>query len=171
MEMNQKLFDECTQQYKVKTLLEIIVNTFPVKAERLKEKEKVKARADAWNRVEGKGEYCKEPPFPKVISILSSIISVTVPSWKSYYNSTGESWRRPSGNHAGQGIDNQTRYSLLIFLIVKVSILASQAPTNPDLDVEEEAAERQSLAQHNGTSAADLQLSCRFSVIFAQTNN
>ena len=80
MEMNQKLFDECTQQYKVKTLLEIIVNTFLVKAERLKEKEKVKARADAWNRVEGKGEYCKEPPFPKVISILSSIISVTVPS-------------------------------------------------------------------------------------------
>ena len=83
MEMNQKLFDECTQQYKVKTLLEIIVNTFLVKAERLKEKEKVKARADAWNRVEGKGEYCKEPPFPKVISILSSIISITVPSWKS----------------------------------------------------------------------------------------
>ena len=56
MEMNQKLFDECTQQYKVKTLLEILVNTFLVKAERLKEKEKAKARADAWNRVEGKGE-------------------------------------------------------------------------------------------------------------------
>ena len=56
MEMNQKLFDECTQQYKVETLLEIIVNTFLVKAERLKEKEKAKARADAWNRVEGKGE-------------------------------------------------------------------------------------------------------------------
>ena len=28
MEMNQKLFDECTQQYKVETLLEIIINTF-----------------------------------------------------------------------------------------------------------------------------------------------
>ena len=27
MEMNQKLFDECTQQYKVETLLEIIINT------------------------------------------------------------------------------------------------------------------------------------------------
>ena len=44
-----------------------------------------------------------------------------------------------------------------------MSILASQAPTNPDLDVEEEAAERQSLAaQTNGTSPADLQLSCKF---------
>ena len=43
----------------------------------------------------------------------------------------------------------------------QVSILASQAPTNPDLDVEEEAAERQSLAaQTNGTTPADLQLSC-----------
>ena len=66
-------------------------------------------------------------------------------------------------------MNDQTRYSLLIFLIVKVSILASQAPTNPDLDVEEEAAERQSLAQHNGTSAADLQLSCKFSVEFIKT--
>ena len=28
MEMNQKLFDECTQQYKVETLLKIIINTF-----------------------------------------------------------------------------------------------------------------------------------------------
>jgi len=95
MEMNQKLFDECTQQYK---------------AERLKEKEKVKARADAWNRVEGKA---RENPDVDQVAIM----------------------------------------------LDKVSILASQAPTNPDLDVEEEAAERQSLAQHNGTSAADLQLS------------
>lgn len=37
MEMNQKLFDECTQQYK---------------AERLKEKERQKQRLDAWNKVE-----------------------------------------------------------------------------------------------------------------------
>jgi len=95
MEMNQKLFDECTQQYK---------------AERLKEKEKVKARAEAWNRVEGKA---RENPDVDQVAIM----------------------------------------------LDKVSILASQAPTNPDLDVEEEAAERQSLAQHNGTSAADLQLS------------
>ena len=29
MEMNQKLFDECTQQYKVETLLEVIIKTFP----------------------------------------------------------------------------------------------------------------------------------------------
>jgi len=37
MEMNQKLFDECTQQYK---------------AERMKEKERLKQRLDAWNKVE-----------------------------------------------------------------------------------------------------------------------
>jgi len=96
MEMNQKLFDECTQQYK---------------AERLKEKEKVKARADAWKKVEGKA---RENPDVDQVAIM----------------------------------------------LDKVSILASQAPTNPDLDVEEEAAERQSLAaQTNGTSPADLQLS------------
>ena len=41
MEMNQKLFDECTQKYK---------------AERLKEKERLKQRQDAWNKVEASGE-------------------------------------------------------------------------------------------------------------------
>ena len=40
MEMNQKLFDECTQKYK---------------AERMKEKERLKLRQDAWNRVEASG--------------------------------------------------------------------------------------------------------------------
>merc|ERR1719225_2340764 len=83
MEMNQKLFDECTQQYK---------------AERLKEKEKVKAR--------------ENPDVDQVAIMLD-----------------------------------------------KVSILASQAPTNPDLDVEEEAAERASIAQQNGTTPTDLQIS------------
>ena len=61
MEMNQKLFDECTQQYKVEwsmiTELNLPSILLPfVKAERLKEKEKVKARADAWKKVEGKGK-------------------------------------------------------------------------------------------------------------------
>ena len=41
MEMNQKLFDECTQKYK---------------AERMKEKERLKQRQDAWNKVEASGE-------------------------------------------------------------------------------------------------------------------
>ncbi|ELU07890.1 hypothetical protein CAPTEDRAFT_96521, partial [Capitella teleta] len=36
MEMNQKLFDDCTQQYK---------------AERQKEKEKLKERDDAWTKI------------------------------------------------------------------------------------------------------------------------
>ena len=40
MEMNQKLFDECTQKYK---------------AERLKEKERLKQRQDAWSKVEASG--------------------------------------------------------------------------------------------------------------------
>ena len=42
MEMNQKLFDECTQKYK---------------AERMKEKERLKLRQDAWNKVEASGEF------------------------------------------------------------------------------------------------------------------
>ena len=37
MEMNQKLFDECSQKYK---------------AERQKEKEKMKERDDLWNKIE-----------------------------------------------------------------------------------------------------------------------
>ena len=55
--------------------------------------------------------------------------------------------------------------------IFQVSILASQAPTNPDLDVEEEAAERQSLAaQTNGTTPADLQISCKLRYFTFWTN-
>merc|ERR1719204_813979 len=56
MEMNQKLFDECTQQYK---------------AERLKEKEKVKARAEAWNRVEGKAR--ENPDVDQVAKMLDKV--------------------------------------------------------------------------------------------------
>lgn len=37
MEMNQKLFDECSQKYK---------------AERQREKEKIKERDDLWNKIE-----------------------------------------------------------------------------------------------------------------------
>ena len=37
--------------------MKLLLTLFLVKAERLKEKEKVKARAEAWNRVEGKGEF------------------------------------------------------------------------------------------------------------------
>ena len=47
---------------------------------------------------------------------------------------------------------------------LQVSILASQAPTNPDLDVEEEAAERASIAQQNGTTPTDLQISCKLKI-------
>jgi len=92
MEMNQKLFDECTQQYK---------------AERLKDKEKLRARAEAWNKVEGKA---RENPDVDQVAIM----------------------------------------------LDKVSFLNANGPTNPDLDVEEEAAERH---QANGTAApAELQL-------------
>merc|ERR1711934_843296 len=56
MEMNQRLFDECTQQYK---------------AERLKEKEKVKARADAWKKVEGKAR--ENPDVEQVAKMLDNI--------------------------------------------------------------------------------------------------
>ena len=61
MEMNQKLFDECTQKYKVTSE---IVKCFPsssiahavsFQAERLKDKERLKQRQDAWNKVEASG--------------------------------------------------------------------------------------------------------------------
>lgn len=48
MEMNQKLFDECSQKYK---------------AERQREKEKMKERDDLWNKIE---QTAKQNP--KVIS-------------------------------------------------------------------------------------------------------
>ena len=64
MEMNQKLFDECTQKYK---------------AERMKEKERLKQRQDAWNKVEASGElyydgarHLTSLPFqPEQIRMLS----------------------------------------------------------------------------------------------------
>lgn len=49
MEMNQKLFDECSKQYK---------------EERQKEKDKMKQREDAWDKVEGKAR--QNPMFNKV---------------------------------------------------------------------------------------------------------
>jgi len=88
MEMNQKLFDECTQQYK---------------AERLKEKEKLRQRADAWNKVENKA---RENPDVDQVAIM----------------------------------------------LDKVSFLNANGPTNPDLDMEEEAAAQAEARQTNGTT-------------------
>ena len=53
MEMNQKLFDECTQKYK---------------AERMKEKERLKQRQEAWNKVEASGllHYDEDRQFRSV---------------------------------------------------------------------------------------------------------
>ena len=58
MEMNQKLFDECTQKYKVAWLTMSRLSEFmqnPFQAERSKEKERLKARLEAWNKVETSG--------------------------------------------------------------------------------------------------------------------
>jgi len=52
MEMNQKLFDDCTQQYR---------------AERLKEKEKLKEREEFWNQIES--EAIKNPNHYLVVSL------------------------------------------------------------------------------------------------------
>lgn len=64
MEMNQKLFDECTQQYK---------------AERLKEKDKAKQRIDAWNKVESKAK--SNPDVEEVAKMLNnlSVINAGLP--------------------------------------------------------------------------------------------
>lgn len=58
MEMNQKLFDECTQQYK---------------AERQKEKEKMREREEAWQHI--KDLAVKNPLFDKYSSENNSIFS------------------------------------------------------------------------------------------------
>ena len=61
MEMNQKLFDECTQKYKVASLTHNHITDCwifmqnPFQAERSKEKERLKARQEAWNKVESSG--------------------------------------------------------------------------------------------------------------------
>ncbi|XP_032225739.2 serine/threonine-protein phosphatase 2A 56 kDa regulatory subunit gamma isoform [Nematostella vectensis] len=56
MEMNQKLFDECTQQYK---------------AEKLKEKEKQRERENAWERISDLAR--KNPEYGKVASLPDEI--------------------------------------------------------------------------------------------------
>merc|ERR1712142_154629 len=56
MEMNQKLFDECTQQYK---------------AERLKEKKRMKQRSDAWNKVENIARA--NPDVDQVAKMLDNV--------------------------------------------------------------------------------------------------
>merc|ERR1711874_62938 len=56
MEVNQKLFDECTQQYK---------------AERLKEKEKLKQRQEAWNKVEASARA--NPDVEQVAKMLDDV--------------------------------------------------------------------------------------------------
>merc|ERR1712066_926159 len=56
MEMNQKLFDECTQKYK---------------AERSKEKERLKQRLEAWNKVEASARA--NPDVEQVAKMLDNI--------------------------------------------------------------------------------------------------
>lgn len=53
MEMNQKLFDDCTQQYR---------------AERLREKEKLKEREEFWNRLET--EAVNSPDYHRVAAMM-----------------------------------------------------------------------------------------------------
>merc|ERR1719336_3318080 len=60
MEMNQKLFDECTQKYK---------------AERLKEKERLKQRQDAWSKVEASARA--NPDVEQVAKMLDDISLLT----------------------------------------------------------------------------------------------
>jgi len=57
MEMNQKLFYECTQQYK---------------AEPLKEKERMKQRSDAWNKVENIARA--NPDVDQVAKMLDNVL-------------------------------------------------------------------------------------------------
>jgi len=63
MEMNQKLFDECTQQYK---------------AERQKEKEKAKKRIEAWKFVESKA--AANPDVEEVTKMLNNVSMINAGS-------------------------------------------------------------------------------------------
>ncbi|KAI9557465.1 hypothetical protein GHT06_017293 [Daphnia sinensis] len=58
MEMNQKLFDDCTQQYR---------------SERLKEKEKFKEREEFWNQIEA--EAIKNPKHHLVANLMPKSVS------------------------------------------------------------------------------------------------
>ncbi|KAL8608685.1 Serine/threonine-protein phosphatase 2A 56 kDa regulatory subunit delta isoform [Nucella lapillus] len=65
MEMNQKLFDDCTQQFK---------------AERIKEKEKIKQRDEAWNKINTLAK--DNPQLKNLISapVTDSIETMAIPS-------------------------------------------------------------------------------------------
>lgn len=59
MEMNQKLFDDCTQQYR---------------SERLKEKEKMKEREEFWSQMES--EALKNPHHHLVADMMPKPVTV-----------------------------------------------------------------------------------------------
>ena len=60
MEMNQKLFDDCTQQYR---------------AERLREKEKLKEREEFWSRLET--EAVNNPKYHLVAAMMPKPVAVS----------------------------------------------------------------------------------------------
>ena len=60
MEMNQKLFDDCTQQYR---------------AERLREKEKLKEREEFWSRLET--EAVSNPKYHLVAAMMPKPVAVS----------------------------------------------------------------------------------------------
>lgn len=59
MEMNQKLFDDCTQQYR---------------SERLKEKEKMKERDEFWSQMES--EALKNPKHHLVANMMPKAVAI-----------------------------------------------------------------------------------------------
>jgi len=93
MEMNQKLFDDCTQQYK---------------AERMKEKEKLKQRLDAWNRVETIARA--NPDVDQVAKMLDnvSLLSTGLPDDLEFDDEATNEPKTNGTNNAGNNINLAT---------------------------------------------------------------
>lgn len=99
MEMNQKLFDDCTQQYR---------------SERLKEKEKVKEREEFWTQIEA--EAIKNPChhlvanlIPKSVSGGALAMSVSAALNAAGQAASGEDHEEDSNNVSYEKIEAEAR--------------------------------------------------------------
>lgn len=99
MEMNQKLFDDCTQQYR---------------SERVKEKEKLKEREEFWSQIEA--EAVKNPChhlvanlMPKSVSGGALAMSVSAALSAAGQAATGEDQEEDSNNVSYEKIESEAR--------------------------------------------------------------
>ena len=94
MEMNQKLFDDCTQQYR---------------SERLKEKEKFKEREEFWSQIEA--EAIKNPKHHLVANLMPKTISggALAQSVSAALSAAGEDQDEDTNNVSYEKIEAEAR--------------------------------------------------------------